>query len=153
VSDVGEASSFWFLNGHVSIHLSKEANGDGISMIEHLLPRDFGPPFHIHHDEDETFYLLEGEVRFKRGDTILHARAGEVVYLPKGIPHGFKVLSDRAKVLTLTRGGFETMVRRVSRPASSVTLPEQLAPTPEMQAFLATACAENGIDLLGPPID
>ncbi len=64
MSENSEPNSLWFMNGHVTIHLSKSANADGISITEHLLPTGFGPPFHIHHDEDETFYVLEGEFRF-----------------------------------------------------------------------------------------
>ena len=45
------------------------------------------------------------------------------------------------------------MLRSASQPAPAVTLPKQVEPTPEMQARLAAICAENGIDLIGPPID
>lgn len=145
---------FWFMNGHITIHLSKAANADGISIVEHLLPAGFGPPSHIHRDEDETFYVLEGEFRFKQAEATRHAQAGDVVYLPKGVPHGFRVVSPGGgRCLTITRGGFEDMLRSASRPATAVTLPEQVEPTPEMQAHLAALCAENGIDLIGPPID
>lgn len=148
------SNSLWFMTGHVTIHLSKDANADGISIIEHLLPTGFGPPFHIHRDEDETFYILEGEFRFKQGEAVRHAQAGDVAYLPKGVPHGFRVLSPGGgRCLTITRGRFEAMVRSASRPATAVVLPEQVEPTPEMQAHLAGLCAENGIDLIGPPID
>jgi quercetin dioxygenase-like cupin family protein len=154
LSENSEPNSLWFMNGHVTIHLSKTANADGISITEHLLPAGFGPPFHIHRDEDETFYVLEGEFRFKHGETIQHAQAGDVVYLPKGMPHGFRVLSaGGGRCLIITRGGFENMLRSASRSAPAVTLPQQVEPTPEMQARLAAICAENGIDLIGPPID
>ena len=148
------SNGFWFMSGHVTIHLFKAANPDGISIIEHLLPAGFGPPFHIHRDEDETFYVLEGEFRFKQGEAIRHAQPGDVVYLPKGMPHGFRVLSaGGGRCLTITRGGFEAMVRSASLPATAVILPEQVEPTPEMQERLAALCAENSIDLIGPPID
>jgi len=55
--------------------------------------------------------------------------------------------------LIITRSGFENMLRSASQPAPAVTLPKQVEPTPEMQARLAAICAENGIDLIGPPID
>ena len=154
LSESNESNSFWFMSGLVTVHLSKAANADGISIIEHLLPAGFGPPFHIHRDEDETFYVLEGEFRFKQGEAIRHAQPGDVVHLPKGVPHGFRVLSaGGGRCLTITRGGFEAMVRSASLPATAVILPEQVEPTPEMQAHLAALCAENGIDLVGPPID
>lgn len=154
MSESTESNGLWFMSGHVTVHLSKAANADGISIIEHLLPAGFGPPLHIHHDEDETFYVLAGEFRFKQGEAIRHAQPGDVVYLPKGVPHGFRVLSaGGGRCLTITRGGFEAMVRSASLPATAAILPEQIEPTPEMQARLTALCAENGIDLVGPPID
>jgi len=148
------ASGLWFLNGHVTIKLSKRNNADSISIIEHHLPAGFGPPLHIHRYEDEMFYVLDGEIRFRMGDSIREARTGEIIHLPAGVPHGFKVLSATGgRALTVTRGGFEDMVASASRPASAVMLPPYGEPTPEMQQRLFDLCAQNGIDLVGPPID
>ena len=154
MSDQEIGDSIWFMNGHVTIHLSKHTNPDGISLTEHRLPAAFGPPFHIHLDEDEVFYILDGEFRFKLGEAISHGQAGQTIYLPKGVPHGFRVLSPQGgRCIIITRGGFEDMLRRASRPAEAVRLPEPVQPTPEELARLARACTENGIDLLGPPIE
>ena len=149
-----DAKSLWFLNGHASVHLAMADHAGGFSITEHRMPQGFGPPYHVHHNEDETFYLLEGEVRCKQAETIREAKAGDVVHLARGIPHGFKVLSPGgARVLIVSTGGFEAMMRACSVVAPSVSLPEPREPTPEMQARLAQICAENGIELLGPPID
>ncbi|TIS67289.1 MAG: hypothetical protein E5X11_08275, partial [Mesorhizobium sp.] len=59
-----------------------------------------------------------------------------------------------AHTLTVTRGSdFETMVRLASRPAERPDLPQPGAPTPEMMATLTRLCAENGIDIVGPPME
>ncbi len=154
MSQTAEAKSLWFMNGHVTVHLAMAENAGGISITEHLLPTGFGPPYHVHRDEDETFYVLDGEIRCKQADRVLNAKAGEVVHLARGIPHGFKVVSpDGARLLIVSTGGFEAMLRAASMVAASVSLPEPREPTPEMQSRLAQICAENGIELLGPPID
>ncbi len=149
-----DARSLWFLNGHVTIHLAMAENAGGISITEHLLPGNFGPPYHVHPDEDETFYVLDGEFRFKLADRVSTAKAGDVVHLPRGVPHGFKVTSPSGgRCLVISTGGFENMLRSGSVVADAVRLPDPVVPTPEMQAQLAKICAENGIELLGPPID
>jgi Cupin domain len=131
---------------------NNQRNADRISIIEHRMAKDFAPPLHVHHEEDETFFILEERFRFQRDGEIAGAGIGETIYLPKGSQHGFRVLSDYGRCLTVTTGLFENMVRSASRIATADTLPEQIPPTIEMQRELARICAAHSIDLLGPPI-
>lgn len=62
-------------------------------------------PLHIHYKEDETFYVLEGEVLFQVGDERHTLRAGDTVFLPRNIPHTYLVLSEQAKMLFMTTPG------------------------------------------------
>ncbi|MBR0657143.1 cupin domain-containing protein [Plastoroseomonas arctica] len=142
-----------FMSGHVTIHLAQADNIDGISILEHHMARDFGPPLHIHHEEAETFHILSGRLRFHRDGEILEAGPGATIHLPKGSRHTFRVLSDEARALTITNGPFERMVRAASRPADSDALPPQIPPSLEQQQALAEICAAHQIDLVGPPID
>jgi hypothetical protein len=124
-----------------------------MSVIEHVMAEGFGPPLHIHRDEDEIFHVLDGVLAVQCGDRSFTAAAGGVFCLPRGLPHGFKVVSpEGARALTVTRGGFEAMLRAASRPAEHGGLPEQLPPTVEQQDQLFHLCAANGIELVGPPI-
>ena len=144
----------WFMNGRIRFLVSKHDNADGVSVVEHVLPEGFGPPLHVHHDEDEIFHVLAGEFRFQCGGTTSVGLPGDVVCLPRGVPHGFKVMSaEGGRMITITRGGFEDMLRTACRPADDDGLPDDLPPTPAMQQALATICAANGIDLIGPPIN
>ena len=77
----------WFLNTYVTIRVSAQDGSDGISVLEHRASQGDSPPLHIHHDEDEIFHVLEGEVRYRVGDQERLARAGETLLTPKGIPH------------------------------------------------------------------
>lgn len=146
------ANNLWFMTAHLIIHLERDQNADGLTIIEHRMAKDFAPPLHVHHEENETFFILEGDFRFQRDGEVLQAGRGDTIYLPKGSVHGFRVLSDHGRCLTMTRGRFEDMVRAASRPAAMDGLPEQLPPTLEQQQVLAGICASHGIDLLGPPI-
>lgn len=151
MSDTGD---LWFLNSRVTIALAQADNGDGISVLDHQLPPGDAPPLHVHHGEDEVFHLLEGEVVFEVGGEKQVVRAGQTICAPRDVPHRYRVISpDGARYLTITRGGFERMVRSASRPAESAGLPPMQTPTPEMQRRLAELCAAQNIELLGPPLD
>jgi quercetin dioxygenase-like cupin family protein len=153
MTEQDKTSGLWFLNNHCRIPVPKASNADGISVIQMRLPAGDAPPLHVHREEDEIFHVLEGEVRFQVGDRTTVARTGDTLVAPRGVPHGFRVLSSNgAEMLTITRGGFEDMVRAVAQPAGSDDLPEMTAPSPALQDALTAACAANGIDLLGPPI-
>ena len=144
-----------FLGTVVRVHVPEAPRDDGISLIEHKIPFGFSPPVHVHHDEDEIFYLLSGEIRFNVAGKDVVAKAGQTVVAPSGLPHGFIVTSpEGAHCLTLTnRGNFEAMMRECSQPRVD-NEPPFLAgpPTPEQVEKLAAICHANRIDLLGPPL-
>ena len=83
-----------------------------------------GPPPHIHHREDETFYVVEGEVTVSVGDRTITATPGTMVFLPRGIPHTFAIESDQARMLVIvTPAGLEGWFKEFSVPAAAMTLP------------------------------
>ena len=146
-------NGLWFMNSHVRVAVSKSDNNEGISLLEHTLPYGDSPPLHMHEEEDELFYLLEGEMFFQVGGSSFTARTGDAFVAPRKQAHGFKVLSEGgARLLTITRGGFEAAVRTASRPAEAHELPKSSEPTLEMQTALGSICGANGIELVGPPI-
>src|SRR5574338_1190563 len=71
---------------------ARDTNG-AWSMMEVTLPRDAGPPPHTH-TWDEGYFVTDGEVRFTVSDQTFAARAGDFVYTPNGVPHGFVGASD-----------------------------------------------------------
>lgn len=145
----------WFKGTLVNIRVSGTSGVDRISVIEHRMPYGESPPLHIHRNEDEVFHILEGTMRFHVDgkDTIAHA--GQILLAPKGIPHSFRVESPAgARCLTITTGGdFENMVREMGVAAPSADMPPAVEPTPEMIAALTEACARNGIDVIGAPLN
>lgn len=95
--------------GHKIIHkVSGEDTGGAYSMAEVHLKGD-GPPQHIHLAEDESFYIVEGEVKFLVGEKTFVAKAGAFVLIPKGTPHTFtRVEQKPAKFLVVySPAGFE----------------------------------------------
>jgi mannose-6-phosphate isomerase-like protein (cupin superfamily) len=146
----------WFLDGLAIVRVRHDEGEDGISVLDRLAPHGESPPLHVHHNEDEIFHVLEGELRVRAGDTEVRVGAGETILGPKGVPHTYRVESpEGARWLVITRGGnFERFVRALSRPAERSGLPPaQGAPTPEQADALAATAREHGIEFVGPPLD
>jgi mannose-6-phosphate isomerase-like protein (cupin superfamily) len=142
----------WFMNAYVDIILPRDESAAKVSMMEHKMVAGFAVPLHVH-NEDETFYILEGSFRFKAGDQNLELKAGQSLHVPGGLIHAFRVVSSIGRLLTVTTGQFETMVRAASVPAEFPDLPPQAPFTSDDQTRLALICNQNGIEFVGPPID
>jgi quercetin dioxygenase-like cupin family protein len=142
----------WFMNAYVDIILSREESAAEVSIMEHKMVEGFVVPLHVH-NEDETFYILDGSFRFRAGDQNLELEPGRSLHVPGGVVHAFRVVSPVGRLLTVTTGQFETMVRAASVPAGFPDLPAQVPFTLEDQTRLAVICNQNGIEFVGPPID
>jgi quercetin dioxygenase-like cupin family protein len=147
------ADHLWFTTARLTIHLSQENNADGLTLIEHHMAKGFVVPLHVHNDEDESFYVLEGEVRMQINDEVRLLTPGMASSVPGGTPHSFRVVSSEARFLSITTGPFEAMIRSLGRPAASEGLPPQTAPTDDEVAALVAACAAHGIEFMGPPVE
>jgi quercetin dioxygenase-like cupin family protein len=128
----GEA--LWFLGTFIRVKLDGRQTAGRLGVFEAVLPRGASPPLHSH-PQDETFYVLDGELTAWVVEPELAASqdaeppawvaeraqrcgAGAVVYAPGGTPHSFRVESDTARVLTLsTPAGIEEFVRELAEPS------------------------------------
>ena len=147
----GEGETFWSFGALATIKASAETTGGGVGVIELLAPMGAGSPLHVHHREDEWFYVTEGELTFWVGGRVIHAPSGSFVFGPRDIPHTFIVSSEFARFLLVTEpGGFENFARELSEPALTPTPPPPLSEPPDMELILSTA-ARYGLEILGPP--
>ena len=95
----------WFLNTRVLIRVSYQDGADDISVLEHWAAFQDGPPLHVHQSEDEVFQVLAGDVRFRVGDREQMARAGDILLVPQGTPHTYRVEApEGARFLTIACG-------------------------------------------------
>lgn len=148
-------NNLWFFNTYVRVRVSESDNVDGISILEHHAPHGDSPPLHIHHSEDEIFHILQGEFRLLLKDQEHRLGAGDILLVPKGAPHSYRVESPQGgRWLTITaRGDFERFVRVMSRPAERHELPEPAGPPSESaQKALAATAAQYSIEIVGPPL-
>src|SRR5204863_3050509 len=96
--DEGEAHDS-FLSGALVIKAAADQTGGKFAAVEFWGPRGFGSPIHVHSGDDESFVVLEGEVRFRLGDEDVDVGPPSFVYGPRGIAHGFTRNSDSGRVL------------------------------------------------------
>ena len=121
----GEGKPVWFTGTLITFKAEAENTANGFGLLEFLLPAGFAPPPHIHHMEDEAFYILEGTLTVTCGDQTFTASPGSFVYQPRGIAHGFQVEGDQpAKLLQITiPTGVEHFFEEMGEPAKERTLP------------------------------
>jgi uncharacterized RmlC-like cupin family protein len=120
-------------------------------LTEQTAPRGTGSPLHVHHNEDEWFYVLEGELTLWVGGETIVAPAGSFVFGPRDVPHTFIVSSDEARFLLATQeAGFESFIRTLGVPAADVNTPPAEAGPPDMGPVMEAAAA-RGLEILGPP--
>ena len=102
----GEGVHRAFLNHLATVKLDAGSSASGMGAVEFLAPRGFGPPLHVHREEDELFYVIDGHVRFEYGGDSVHGETGALLLLPNAEPHTFQVESDTARFLTVVAGRF-----------------------------------------------
>jgi quercetin dioxygenase-like cupin family protein len=150
----GEGEALWWIGMLATIKATKEQTGGQYTLLEILAPEGFASPLHVHHFEDEGFYILEGEMTFYVGDQTIKARPGSFLFGPREVPHAFTVDSGPARLLfVLSPAGFEDLVREMGEPARERSIPPQPEAPPdeaEMQRMAAIA-ARHGNEILGPP--
>ena len=101
--------------GRIDVRVRGEQSGGRIAVMENRVGAGFaGPPLH-HHDFDELFWVLDGELTFQLGDVVMTRRAGELAFAPRGVHHTVANASDAAAryLLVCTPGGFERMFSRL----------------------------------------
>jgi quercetin dioxygenase-like cupin family protein len=147
--DEGEA--FWLAGMLQTVKIGSADTGGRYGLIEILVPPGLGSPWHVHTDEDEWFYVLEGAFTVYVGDERLTLAPGSFAFGPKGVPHTFIGESDGAKALIgFAPFHFEGFLREVGEPARERVLPPRMDSHPDIARLLPIA-ERNGMQILGPP--
>ncbi|NWF79163.1 MAG: quercetin 2,3-dioxygenase [Chloroflexi bacterium] len=145
--------SRWYSGYLLTMLVTGEETGRRFSLVEEVGRKGLSadPPMHLHTREDESFYVLAGEVTFFVGNEVIQATAGSFVFLPRGVPHRFALASDHVRMLNLcSPAGFEGFFEALSVPAAAMTLPPPPDGPPDIGHLLATAAA-YGVTILGSP--
>ncbi|WP_165396956.1 cupin domain-containing protein [Natrinema hispanicum] len=147
-----DGKAVWSVGVLMVFKTDAERTDGAFTLLEHTAPAGYETPYHVHHGEDELFYILDGEIDCYYGDdgeTVSRASPGETVFLPRDVPHGFRVVSDDAcrMLVQVTPAGLEELFIEVGEPAKRLETPPQA----ELDtAALAEAAAAYQLDILGP---
>jgi quercetin dioxygenase-like cupin family protein len=148
--DEGEGEARWWLGGLATVKATGKETDGRYTLVEVLEPEG-EQPFHVHHREDEGFWVLEGELTFEVGDETIKASPGSFLFGPKDVPHRYTVESGPARLLfVLSPAGFEEFIYATSEPAKERTLPPPPKGPPseaEMEQLRAVA-RQHGARLL-----
>jgi quercetin dioxygenase-like cupin family protein len=146
----GEGPARWMVGDTYTVKASKSSTGGALGLVEASVPPGSGPPPHRHTREDEAFYLLAGSLEIRADEDIVHAAAGDFVFLPRGTLHSFRNMGvDAARALIiLSPAGFEGYFAEAGAPARpGVPAPP---PGPAELARILAAAPRYGIELSPP---
>lgn len=143
-------NTYLFLTDINSILVSGEDTNGEFCVVHCAVKENDGPPLHIHENEDESFYVLEGEIEMTLGSETVLVQTGEYVFAPRGIPHTFKVRSSKARFLvTAYPAGFDAFVKELGTPYVEGMEPPTEPPTPEFLQKLAQVSGKYKITYPG----
>jgi mannose-6-phosphate isomerase-like protein (cupin superfamily) len=148
----GAGRHLWHLDNLMTFKALSADTGGRLALWEQLLPRDSSPPLHVHHRDDEAWFVLDGALTFQVEDRRWTAEEGSFVWAPRGLPHTFRVDSPTARILGIgIPAGFEEFFLATGRAAEAVALPPAPEEPPDI-AGLVAAARQYACDIVGPPM-
>lgn len=140
----------WFLGTLLRVLADGDDTAGALSVMEQHARRGFSPPRHVHRHEDTALLVLDGDITAVVGDERVQMTSGGFVWLPRGVPHTFRVDSDTVRQLEfILPSGVERFHVLASDPASSLDLPP--AAVPDIPRLLAAAEGYD-LEMVGPPL-
>jgi quercetin dioxygenase-like cupin family protein len=146
----GEGEQLWFAGGGVfTMKATAAETDDAFVLWEDTMVQGKTTPLHLHPNEDEALYVLEGELLVHVDGEGHQVGSGGFFLAPRGVPHAFTVTSETARVLTLlTPGRAEAFYRDASEPVTSA---DDASRPPDFARLRAAAERSPSIEILGPP--
>jgi len=157
----GITDLWWPFGPVVGRYTIKAAGEQTDGRLVQLVVRDSrgaATPVHIHHDADESFYVIDGAITVHVGDDRYEATSGDYVFAPMGIPHAFIVTSEQVELFVTFAGagtdgplgaGVHGFFSEVGTPVVADIEPPQ-PHKPDVAEF-ARLMAVYGMELVGPP--
>ena len=152
LTEQGQGRAIWHMGALLVFRATSEQTGNQFWLAEQTSNGGYASPIHVHSREDETFYVLDGELSVEVGETMHRPGPGACVFAPRNVPHSYKVESPVARWLVLgTPGGFDGWFFDTGKPAGRLEVPEfNPADFPDFGDVIASVEAYGG-KVLGPP--
>lgn len=153
VRDATVENTMFYMGSLMTLLASSDETNNGFNLLEYRSQPGHEPPPHIHIDQDELLYILEGEIVAYCQDEKVYVRAGESIFLPRNEAHAWYVLSPKLRMLILTQPGgideyFQAM--SVSRATSMELPPASITYALDDPARAVRIGLEKGIRMLTP---
>ena len=147
----GAGRSLWVLGDLYTYKLSADDTAGASCVMEVTVFPQSGVPPHIHHAEDETFYVLAGDFSFLCGESTFPARAGSFIHVPKGTPHAFQNVGEEPGrfLVIFSPSGFEKLLEAIGEVATDTTSRPPVDPA-TIDKLMAIA-PEHHLEILPPP--
>lgn len=148
----GTAPAVWGPGDLYSLLVTGEETNNAFFQFEAIVPKDGGPPPHVHSREDESFYVVSGSLEILLGDKTYQAKRGDFVFVPRGTVHRFKNVGDDSAVqlVTFVPAGMEKFFQEVFPEAKD----RSAAPPPvteELIRRMTEAAPKYGLEIVPPP--
>lgn len=138
-----EGLSIWGLIPLATKLSGRDTSGE-LFIFQHTDMGKGGPPRHVHHAQDEWFYVVKGEFAMEVGDQKYRLGPGDSLFAPRGVPHAWAHIGDGPGTLITAvspAGTFESFIRETTRHAQVPS-----------EADVAKAFAAHGMTVVGPPL-
>jgi quercetin dioxygenase-like cupin family protein len=146
-----EGEAHWLLGMLEIVKISGADTNGEYGLVEVTVRKGEGSPWHVHPEEDEWFYVLEGEFTVYVGDERLTLTPGSFAFGPKGVPHTFIGEIHGSKALIgFAPFHFEGFLHEVGERTTELVLPPPPTEPPDIARLIPIA-SRNGFDILGPP--
>jgi quercetin dioxygenase-like cupin family protein len=150
----GSGPTYWGPGDRVTFLVTGAESNGGCFIVEGMAPPGGGPPPHVHHFEDESFYILEGTATFQAGGETIHAGPGDFIHIPRGTVHSLRNDGDvPARALIIISPAGPTGMQKFFEESFTPTTDRAACPppiSPELIERMQAAGKRNGIEFVAP---
>jgi len=141
-----DGDAYWWLGSLTLNKVTSDESGGAMDIVDHRVPAGYAPPPHVHSDQDEVFYVIDGMFTVRCAEQTWPAGPGSLVFLPRQVPHSF-VVSDDGPARTLlinAPAGFADVIAELGEPTTQLELPGRDVAMPDPQR-IAEVSEAHGI--------